>query len=356
VSPHFSPDGEFLALAGTREYWLLTTGDWRTVSSIPRTTDIKSSGVWAFSSDARLAAMCLNQTSITLVDVTSGEQQLSLSLPAFSNVTCLRFSPDNRYLAIMAVDGVVRLWDLAATNTRLQELGLGAAAGSSIPIPEDAESQDNAVEILMAPTPSSGKEIACLDIARWKNETFAPTPDENGFTPATDHSQLPVGYLIADGVEFQVGGGMIALPGRDNPNRPQSVRGIEVDQYVCRIHILHSAGFLALEARAGEEIGQYILNFADGTSECIPIISEINITDFHLARNRSRLLPGGSVAWAAPGEHSVANDCLVSLCKLSHTCGTPNKKMTSIDIVTYKNDGASLCCFAVTLELAPQRQ
>ena len=50
---------------------------------------------------------------------------------------------------------------------------------------------------------------------------------------------------------------------------PQSVPDIPINRRLTRLHIMHASVY---RERAGTEIGYYILHFADGHSETLPII------------------------------------------------------------------------------------
>jgi WD40 repeat protein len=76
----------------------------------PGTTDI---GKASFTADGQRLATAPGDGTVKVWDVTTGQQILSLSGPG-SQVTCVAFSPDGRWLAAGGLDGrkgILRVWD-----------------------------------------------------------------------------------------------------------------------------------------------------------------------------------------------------------------------------------------------------
>jgi WD40 repeat protein len=108
----FSPDGTSLAActrAGTVRLW--DTRDWHERSAIStQSTEIK---LLAYSPDG--ATLALNdQGQVKLCDPLTGRLRFSIGVRTDAAVSCGRFSPDGRILAVGAVDGRVRLIDTAS--------------------------------------------------------------------------------------------------------------------------------------------------------------------------------------------------------------------------------------------------
>jgi eukaryotic-like serine/threonine-protein kinase len=122
----FSPDGQWLALSGVSRYRLFKTGSW---SPGPEVDYGAQHGClrMSFHPDGRLAALLDTiQPVVRLVEVETGRVLATFESPDESNLYCVVFSPDGRFIAASHADQRVELWDLSSIRSRLEKLNLAA--------------------------------------------------------------------------------------------------------------------------------------------------------------------------------------------------------------------------------------
>jgi len=123
-------------------------------------------------------------------------------------------------------------------------------------------------------------------------ETWHPGGEGNDLT------DLPAGVQELQGVRFDVrgvvqlnGGGMIDMNGKPYPRR---VQGIKIGRTCARFHFLHSAGWSVDD---GTVVGRYIIRYADGSSQTMPIIYGEDLRDWWVGSDKVIQLKNGQVAW-----------------------------------------------------------
>ncbi len=132
--------------------------------------------------------------------------------------------------------------------------------------------------------------------------------------PKTTFAALPTGRQDFAGVTYTVFDfatspvpTVVMLGGPGLPNRPPAeVRGIAVDRKADALFFLQAAQIDQRrndqEIREGKssEIARYVVHYADGKDETIPIRAEVDVDDY---RQKSPApLPGAQVAWTRPFE------------------------------------------------------
>jgi WD40 repeat protein len=117
----FAPDGHVLLSASktTLKAWDVVTGQEAWTFSLTSSREVSlnglgtSSGVAAFTTDGKRLATAPGDGTVKVWDARSGQQTLSLVAPA-SRVLSLAFSPDGSRLAAAGLEGdrsFLRLWD-----------------------------------------------------------------------------------------------------------------------------------------------------------------------------------------------------------------------------------------------------
>lgn len=122
---------------------------------------------------------------------------------------------------------------------------------------------------------------------------------------------LPTGKQTFAGVEYEIydfptspvpTAIMLGSGGIPN-NPPTEVKGIPVDRKADALFFLHT---MRLDQRLSDddrkkersfETARYVVNYADGKSEVVPIIAEVDIDDFK--QKSPQALPGAQLAWAS---------------------------------------------------------
>jgi tetratricopeptide (TPR) repeat protein len=124
----FSPDGQYLGMNDRNGFRFLKTGAWTPLCEFAHKLDVRSSEVamrMSFHPVGSIAAiMDVDWTTIRLVDLKTRREIASLRGTEDSQIHCIVFSPDGRFLAVSHLDQKVDLWDLALIRRRLQVLEL----------------------------------------------------------------------------------------------------------------------------------------------------------------------------------------------------------------------------------------
>ena len=121
---------------------------------------------------------------------------------------------------------------------------------------------------------------------------------------------------------------------------PRAVKGIKVKLEAQRIHFLHAS---AWGAGHGERIGEYVVRYADGQEQSIPLVYGRTHLDWWV-KSPSDRPEGAEIAWH--GSHSKSQ---VSLFKFTWTNPSPEKAIATIDFVSAMGKAAPFL-IAVTCE------
>jgi len=122
----------------------------------------------------------------------------------------------------------------------------------------------------MPPPPRDPAPGVLVDLSRWANRSLAD-PDGRGWLgkgPEFDLRDFPQGEVRLGGVLFRIGRA-VRLRGR-HPTVQQDPARVEIPvgapaQHLCVLHVTGWPG------RFGEEVGRYIVRYADGSQEVIPL-------------------------------------------------------------------------------------
>ena len=100
---------------------------------------------------------------------------------------------------------------------------------------------------------------------------------------------------------------VLMLGGRGVPGSlPGEIRGIPVNRKADALFFLHAARIderrddRQRREKARLELFRYIIHYADGGTEDVPVRSEIDIE--HYVQEEPRMIPGAQIAWTAPFE------------------------------------------------------
>ena len=88
---------------------------------------------------------------------------------------------------------------------------------------------------------------------------------------------MPRGIHKLGETYFRIGDKMVHVRGTSKQNMPISVAGIKVGARGKRLHILHGN---QQQTDAGTELGNYVIHYADGSQEKIPIVYGKNLVDW----------------------------------------------------------------------------
>jgi RNA polymerase sigma factor (sigma-70 family) len=246
----------------------------------------------------------------------------------------------------------LRLWTTAQLAAIVLCLALGAlgawAAGANRRAVRPAAARPGGTPALDRPARASSFQT--VDLQPWGNLAL-----DDGFVDAVpgppvgnDLASLPRGVPTFDGTPFAIGRRMIRLHGRRAPTATNQVRGIRVGAAFDRIHVLHAVhGWV----RTGDEVAAYVLRYADGTSERIPIVygretatwwTEPTYGDPTAAR----------VVWT--GQNRVASwfGRTIRLFAMSWSNPHPDRKVAALDFESVRSFGEPFLV-AISLESRP---
>lgn len=119
---------------------------------------------------------------------------------------------------------------------------------------------------------------------------------------------------------------------------PKAVNGIPVRQNFGRIHVLHATAFdLGLGAIENRRIGEYVLHYADGSHQILPVEygTHIHLFGFHPAYpDQVDAVKKAGLAWDGRNDYYASTPVRIALFKATWDNPHPDKRVESIDLVT----------------------
>lgn len=161
---------------------------------------------------------------------------------------------------------------------------------------------------------------------------------------------LPTGLLQFGTVSFDVRG-IVQLSGkqveRAGAHYPQAVLGIKIAQPCRELHFLHATGW---RTRDGTRIGSYVVRYANGMEQVLPIVYGEDVRDWNAESDPSSSLKRANMVWnlihtaakGTPNKH-------IRLFKTSWVNPFPDLEVVSMDYVSTMSDAAPFL-IAVTAE------
>ncbi len=211
--------------------------------------------------------------------------------------------------------------------------------------------------------PFAGKTVIAggdLDYTTIDIHTKATTyRDERGFFGAGRRTfrGLPQGRQRFAGVDYDIYEmptspvpQVLMLGGNGLPkDLPTEITGIPIHAKADALFFLHTA---RLDRRMNDEdrrehrrfaIFKYVVHYADGQTEEVPIYSEIDID--HYVQQRPLVLPGAQIAWVGPYDNS--DDKAVAYAKQWNN-PRPDVEIASVDMVYVDRDRGIPALLAIT--------
>jgi hypothetical protein len=170
-------------------------------------------------------------------------------------------------------------------------------------------------------------------------QAWHPGPAENNL------GALPSGLLQLGGVVFDVRG-VVQLAGLDllraGGRFPQQISGIRIGQLCHQLHFLQAAGW---PAHDGTRLGAYLIHYADGRTQAVPIVYGEDVRDWNAESDSSHKLKRAAIVWSGITKQGRA----VRLFKSSWTNPWPAVEISAIDYVSAMASAAPFLV-AVTVE------
>jgi hypothetical protein len=204
----------------------------------------------------------------------------------------------------------------------------------------DEQARNQAALIEDEPIPPELRpRLTFVDLTPYGTNYLTNGPDATSDTNNLD--RLPRGvHKLADSY-FRIGEKMVQVKGQVSSNWPESVAGIKVAARGTKLHILHGT---EQQAEPGTEIGNYIIKYADGSREKIPIVYGRNLVDWWHYPSQKNDPSAARVAWTGSNEKLE-----VRLFAFTWTNPHPDREIATIDVVSSR----TICdpyLIAVTLE------
>jgi hypothetical protein len=183
-----------------------------------------------------------------------------------------------------------------------------------------------------------------LDLTPYYNASLEK-PWHTGTLPGNNLAALPKGLLQFSDVLFDVRG-LVQLSGqhlRDPRNPfPEKIVGVKVRQNSRQLHFLHATGWRAPD---GARIGAYVVHFADGRLQSIPIVYGEDVRDWNSGNDDATQLKRATVVW------SVLNDSKFRVRLFMSTWENPwpETEIVSLDYVSTMTEAAPFLV-AITVE------
>jgi hypothetical protein len=158
-------------------------------------------------------------------------------------------------------------------------------------------------------------------------------------------SALPRGLTRLGDVQFDLRGAVLLTSSKlreFHVNCPDQITNIPITRVCKRVHFLHAAGW---PASAGTTIGAYVVHYADGQEEELPIVFGRHVDNCVVSTDAEPRLRESSVAW-------TGTNTLGTVLRLFHTAWeNPHPAVTieSMDYVSFRTKSAPVL-IAVTTE------
>ena len=166
-------------------------------------------------------------------------------------------------------------------------------------------------------------------------------------------SALPSGIQPFGGVSFDVRG-VIKLWGErlEMSNHrytfPRSVSGIKIRKQCKTLHFLQGSG-TSLDVPAGTLAGSYLVHYADGGTQEIPLRIGIDFQEWSMDLNRKNSVTGATLAWRGPGPTSSKPDEELGIYLKSWPNPRPAVEITHLDFVSAMKEPSPFL-IAITVE------
>ena len=191
--------------------------------------------------------------------------------------------------------------------------------------------------------PGLSQRLTFVDLAHSGNDFLADGPDSGG----NDLSRLPRGVHKLGDAYFRIGEMMVHVQGQMRPELPRAIKGIKVRAWGRVLHILHAT---QSGADAGTLIGAYIIHYADGSTERIPIVYGQNLVNWWEFPTRKEDLTRAKVVWKGSNDTIDLNPGLnIRLVATTWTNPHPEKEILTLDVLSAGKE-CDPFLVAVTLE------
>lgn len=299
----------------------------------------------AYSHDGSMVAATTQERITTLADAVTGKQLARFeSKPQIFGAWALSFSQDDTKLVRAAPHEGFHLWDLTSISSHLKAHELDWSSESR-PIYSTAEQRtvDSVFVQLASHKPVEG-QVVQIDLTSKINHKFDDQPGEVDDSLGHMFARLPHESLVElAGVKFKFADGLIESEIKSVEDESEPVLDVPIGLRVNKLHFLHNT---KNRITSKDEIARYVVHYADGSSESIPIVKGVNIAHWNDIKATTRTTDA-SLAWLGA---TPTGDC-IGLCIYSWINPHPKKTVANIDFVGIGKSDAAPFCVAISAEL-----
>jgi hypothetical protein len=188
--------------------------------------------------------------------------------------------------------------------------------------------------------------LTFVDLTPFGTNYLADGPGE----PNDDNNldRVPRGIHKMGETYFRIGDNMVHVRGSSKQGMPKSVGGIKVGARGKRLHILHGN---QQQTDSGTELGNYVIRYADGSREKIPIVYGKNLVDWWHFATQKNDPSEAKVGWEGANDLVDRNKegATIRLYSFTWTNPHPDREIAAISV----ESTASACdpyLVAVTVE------
>jgi hypothetical protein len=191
--------------------------------------------------------------------------------------------------------------------------------------------------------PGLRDRLTFIDLDPWGTDYLTDGPGDDG----NDLNRLPRGIHKLGETCFRISEEMVHVRGGQRPDLPRAVKGIKVRARGRVIHFLHGTQF-------GDDqsplIGSYVVHYADGSSETIPLVYGRNLLNWWQFPGSTERATEARVAWTGSNDALEENPGLpIRLFDLAWTNPHPEREIVSLDVLS-ADKGCDPFLVAVTVE------
>ncbi len=196
-------------------------------------------------------------------------------------------------------------------------------------------------------SPALKDRLTFVDLDPRGNEFLADGPGGTG----NDLARLPRGRRELGNTFFRIGEKLVHLRGRRALDLPESANAIAAGARADRLHFLHAAQY---GEQPGTEVGAYVVRYADGTSERIPILYGRDLANWWLfPRAEVDITTTATIAWSGESDTTDLNRGLkIRLFEMTWINPHPDRTIATIDVLSKATD-CDPFVVAITLERGP---
>ncbi|MBN1580763.1 MAG: hypothetical protein JXA89_08670 [Anaerolineae bacterium] len=168
--------------------------------------------------------------------------------------------------------------------------------------------------------------------------------------PGANLTPLPQGVQVFAEAAFDVRG-LIQLAGKTIHEEteidfPQAVNGIEINYKGRKLHFLHGT---AWSTEKDAKVGEYVLHYANGQIQSIPIIYQRHVRDWWIQEGNP-IPTDADIAWTGENKASHKLGYTIQIYRYSASNPFPNEEIKTIDFVSAMTESAP---FLIALTIEP---